>query len=532
MDNTVNNESRSRRKGRMLIAAVVITVAAALLLSPVFSVSGKAQADSYKYKVKVKAEVLNVRAKASADSKRLGQLQKGKTLKANRVVKDSNGDKWYRFKYKGKTAYIIADQAKRIYMIHTYSKAKRAYVDATVLNVRAKSSVKSKKLGKVTQNKTIYLKSKTITKSGSVWYRFKFNGKNAYLAGTFVKMGSPSKTKVQPAQTGSSSGSSSSTGVTAVSFETYMKRQGFPASYKPYLRKLHKQHPKWVFVAKHAGYSWGTLNARAQRTGANCIDSSDPKSWRSTDSSVYNKKTKKWTTFDGGRWYQAKDSVIAYYLDPRNFLNESSIYQFMGHRFDSASQTTSTISSIVSVNSSCFMNNSTYVKTIYKAGRSAGVNPNVITAMIIEEQGWRGTSNLISGTYPGYKGIYNYFNIGAYTTSKMSAVQRGLWWAKGAGVGATTYGRPWTTRQKAITGGAMFYKSNYINCNQDTYYTKKFNVMNGAYNVATHEYMTNVRGADQEGKLLAYAYRNNSNYPIKFYIPVYQNMPTSACQLP
>lgn len=30
-------------------------------------------------------------------------------------------------------------------------------------------------------------------------------------------------------------------------FESYMNSQGFPESYKPYLRTLHEQYPNWVF---------------------------------------------------------------------------------------------------------------------------------------------------------------------------------------------------------------------------------------------------------------------------------------------
>ena len=517
----MNNRIMSSKIYRISIVLLALMIGAAILASPLFAADGTAKADTYKYRLQVKADVLNVRAKASSSSKRLGQLKKKQEITATYLVKDKSGTKWYRFKYKGKTAYVIASQTKNLYMVQTYKTKKKAYITATALNVRAKASTKGKKVGTVLKNKTIYIKSKSVTKSGVVWYRFTYKSKNAYVNGKFVKIGSPSK-----AVTTSTTQASNTD-----DFEAYMKEQGFPASYKPYLRKLHKEHPKWIFIAKKAGYSWDTLNTKARKRGVNCIDSTLPKSWRSTASSVYNSKTKTWTTFDGGRWYQASNKVIAYYLDPRNFLNDSCIFEFMGHKFDSKSQNKNTIKSITSVSSSCFMNNTTYTNYLYNAGKNAGVNPNVITAMIVEEQGWRGTSGLISGTYPGYKGYYNYFNIGAYSSGSMSAVQRGLWWAKGAGVGATSYGRPWNTRQKAITGGAMFYGQNYINNKQDTYYTKKFNVMNGSSSVGTHEYMTNVCGAVGEGKILAYAYRNNSNYPIKFYIPVYSGMPSKACSL-
>ena len=67
---------------------------------------------------------------------------------------------------------------------------------------------------------------------------------------------------------------------------------------------------------------------------------------------------------------------------------------------------------------------------------------------------------------------------------------------------------------------------------QYTYYTKKFNVMNGTSAVATHQYMTNVAGGASEGRILRYAYEADDDYPIVFYIPVYNNMPSKACAKP
>ena len=42
-------------------------------------------------------------------------------------------------------------------------------------------------------------------------------------------------------------------------FEDYMDSEGFPESYKPYLRNMHEAHPEWVFKAVHTGISWDEL---------------------------------------------------------------------------------------------------------------------------------------------------------------------------------------------------------------------------------------------------------------------------------
>ena len=169
-----------------------------------------------------------------------------------------------------------------------------------------------------------------------------------------------------------------------------------------------------------------------------------------------------------------------------------------------------------------------FASLINAAGKNSGVNPNVIAAMIVQEQGTKGTSGLISGVYSGYKGYYNFFNIGAYTTKTMTAVQRGLWYAKQSG----SYGRPWNSIYKSIKGGASFYGTNYVKNKQDTYYYKKFNVKNGVGSIGSHQYMTNVSAAASEGKLLKKAFSTNTGYSAVIEIPVYRSMPQEACPLP
>src|SRR5699024_3529974 len=111
-----------------------------------------------------------------------------------------------------------------------------------------------------------------------------------------------------------------------------------------------------------------------------------------------------------------------------------------------------------------------YVDIIMNAGAQSGVNPYVLAAMILQEQGTAGTSPLISGTYSGYEGYYNYFNVEAYQSGSMSAIQRGLWYASQSG----SYGRPWNTVEKSILGGAQNYGENYVKAGQNTFYLKKF----------------------------------------------------------
>ena len=115
---------------------------------------------------------------------------------------------------------------------------------------------------------------------------------------------------------------------------------------------------------------------------------------------------------------------------------------------------------------------SPYIDIIMNAASQSGVSPYVLAAMILQEQGNNGTSPLISGNYSGYEGYYNFFNVEAYQSGSMPAIEMGLRYASQSG----SYGRPWNTVEKSIRGGAQNYGDNYVKAGQNTFYLKKFNV--------------------------------------------------------
>lgn len=166
---------------------------------------------------------------------------------------------------------------------------------------------------------------------------------------------------------------------------------------------------------------------------------------------------------------------------------------------------------------------SNYASLINAVGKASNVNPNVLAAMIVQEQGSKGTSSLISGTVSGYKGYYNFFNVNAYETPSHNKITNGLIYAKNHG---------WNSVYSSIKGGADFYYRDYVSKKQNTYYLKKFNVNNGLSSVAIHQYMTNVQGAAGEGALVRKAFGSDSSSAVTFEIPVYNSMPSSICPLP
>ena len=157
----------------------------------------------------------------------------------------------------------------------------------------------------------------------------------------------------------------------------------------------------------------------------------------------------------------------------------------------------------------------TYVDMIMAAAAQSNVNPYVLASMLIQEQGIKGTSGLISGTTSPYEGHYNFFNIQAYHSGNQTATQRGLWWASQSG----SYLRPWNSREKAIIGGAMYYGEKYVHAGQNTFYLKKFNVQGS--DPYKHQYMTYVEAAASEGVKLSGAYTAEmKNVGLEFSIPL------------
>lgn len=321
-------------------------------------------------------------------------------------------------------------------------------------------------------------------------------------------------------------------------FETKLANQGFPESYKVMLRELHAKHPSWEFVAVHTGLDWSTVVGGEVNTSSiakNLVQgtSSLPRySWRNiTYEKYYNYKNDTWYPQDGSTWYAASDQLIAYYLDPRTYMYDGYIFVFESLSYVEGMQTEAGVEAILS---GSFMANTvpsgetrTYAQLIMDAAKATGVSPYHIASRIKQEMGSSGNVCAF-GNSTSYPGIYNFYNIGAYDGT--DAATQGLKWAATEG---GSYGRPWNTPYKSIVGGAQFLGTSYINVNQDTLYTQKFNVTNTSC-LFSHQYMTNVQAPSTEALTVYNAYSNNNllNTSLVFEIPVYTNMPENAVSKP
>ena len=499
--------------------------------------------------------------------------------------------------------------------------AQAAVIRGTNVNVRASASTSSQLLTSLGNNTAVSILNQTTGSDGKVWYQISAGGVTGYVRSDLVSTQSVAYS-------------------TDANFEAYLAQQGFPESYKAGLRTLHAQHPTWIFNAVQTGLDWNTAVASELQGTSSLVETGSKSSWKSTEAGKFDWTSSTWPGFDGATWVGASQEIVAYFMDPRNFLDDSYVFQFAVHDYNAELQTidglrsmlkgtfldgqvaidassplyaaavaaqglsastnavggqtvtnagigtttqtgsgesllgyegpgatsaanassdpqtpagTTTIiatnvlegtdsmsTSVMPGTSGPGMGNAamgttnatnmmggtvtvSYADILMEAAEQSKVSPYMLAAMILQEQGSKGTSGSISGA----TGYYNYFNVGAYAANGMTAVERGLWYAAQSG----SYNRPWNTPEKAIVGGALFYAQNYLAAGQNTLYLKRFNVQGS--NMFKHQYMTNTAGAAEEGKNLGKAYTDTMRAGILvFNIPVYNGMPETPCPMP
>lgn len=313
-------------------------------------------------------------------------------------------------------------------------------------------------------------------------------------------------------------------------FEQYMNEQGFPESYKPALRTLHEKYPNWIFKADKVKYTWKEVLEAENVIGRSLVGNEQISSYKSTVGAAYNWTTGKWTGYDGDGWVQASNELIAYCLDPRNFLDEKYIFQFETLQYNQLWQDEEGIKKIIAgtfMENGKIENNMTYSSALLEAAEKSGVSPFHLASSIRLEIGTTKPSEIISGKVLGYEGYYNYYNWNAYVSGGKSAVENGLIFAMKTD---TSTLRPWDTRYKAIVGGAMKLGNDYVNRGQNTTYYRKFDLISPYY----HQYMTHILAAKIEGARVAEGYTDEmkKNLSLEFIIPVYEDMPSSPCPIP
>ena len=419
--------------------------------------------------------------------------------------------KWYYVSANGKKGYIRADLVDNIKYGSIEGKIK------SKVNYRAGAGTKMKLKGSFKKGSkvTVVLKATPVYSTrgtSNTWYKVKVGSNYYYVCSSKVTL--TEGTAQTPVNTTDSAATGNpgyvedtssiiSENLTDEEFEKYLDDEGFPDSYKKKLIELHKLHPNWGFVGYKTNIAWSTALSKQTSGGTSLVSGSYPSSYRD------GKKQ-----YEKG-WYKASSKVVAYYMDPRNFLNENSIYMFEDLSFKAKYQTVSVVSAILSPTK---LPGYGFTANIFvKAGEANNVSPVFLASRARQETG--SGSDAINGTKVLGTKVYNCFNIGAFGGT--NPLYNGLLYA---------YGKGWTTPAKAVEGGAQELAKNYINQGQYTGYYQRFNVRNGEKKVGTHQYMTNIMAPYSEAASTksSYAKYGILNQPLVFEIPIYEGMPAST----
>lgn len=330
-------------------------------------------------------------------------------------------------------------------------------------------------------------------------------------------------------------------------FSAHLRNMGFPDSYVTRLSELHVSHPNWTFepvmiTDLNSSYTWSyCLSNEVSPENRNLVG-------KSSTYAAYRRNT---NSYDSG-WYPASKATISFFMDPRNFLTEGTIFMFEDLTFTEGAYSVETVDAVFH---GTFMYNSvipdagnslTYAQYIYHLGSAYNVNPMFLAARLRLEKGVDGnTKPLLTGncgtvlynyyssgtngapssgysysSLTQYNGYYNYFNIGAAGNGYFNIYLNAMKEAKEGG---------WTTHMAALEGGVAKLKTKYIDDYQDTLYFQKFNVDPRSSRNFWGQYMQNISAIWTESISVYDSYIDYSliNNAFHFKIPVFSGMSSS-----
>ena len=413
------------------------------------------------------------------------------------------------------------------FMIDVHAEGLTAYITGNSVNFRACPNTSCNTLEKMYTGDVLILTNEYLYEGEgcpSKWYKGVFNGLEGYICSSYVKIDEPF-VPLDP-----------------TSYATYkdmLVASGFTESYALKLAILHEKYPNWTFIPVTTNLNWSDVVSAQTIKGKSCLYTSE-QGYYYTEEGTFDYLSDTFNTVDVN-CYATNYDTNAYYLDPRNFMNERTIFMFEELTFNPNNHTIGAVTTILSGNT----NLSPYINDFYNASTVTlpdntikTISPVHLASRSRQEIGNTSSAGLrVNGLYPytyrnyNLKGYYNFYNIGsfkdAYTTMPSA---RGMAYACGSLCGfSDTYGRPWNTSLKGILGGAQFLIERYFLRGQDTIYFQKFNT-SGWSTPYTNQYMQNIQAPSSEAGTTYSAYAKNTllNNNITFKIPVYNNMPNET----
>ena len=311
---------------------------------------------------------------------------------------------------------------------------------------------------------------------------------------------------------------------------------GFPESYQTALCALQIARPSWRFEAlpitvmsleKGKNYDFPTVVEEEWRVEGRSLVSArrEYAPYAQADSKLY----------DSG-FYQANREAISYFMDPRNFLSEEGIFQFLvltGGDEIPPSEVEKLLDGCSAVSAAKDVAGG-LSEFLVQLGKEYDINPLQLATRLRQEQGREGNP-LLTGTAGSYlggedrelDGFFNPFNLSASGSGEGAIYRSGAQYAKSRG---------WDTLEKGLRGGAERLAQDYVGKFQNTLYLQKWNVdprsetAGGSRNFWA-QYMQNIGAAKTEGDFLAKSL-SKSDVSLHFLIPVYEGLPVEACADP
>ncbi len=225
----------------------------------------------------------------------------------------------------------------------------------------------------------------------------------------------------------------------------------YPSMYT-LVRELQVAHPTWNFTMLYTGLDWNDVIYN-ETLG----HPSSPKSL--VQKYVMEGNINDWICptcstkgYDNGSWYCASAKTVSYYMDPRNWLDEETVFSMESLSYDPNIQNLEGVKKILSgtfmdVNQISYIDTAgntqviakSYAQIFMEAGQAYNVSPYALASRVRQEQG-DGTSPLITGQYTYinpdtgeqivFTGYYNYFNIKASGNGNANIIKNGLNHAK------------------------------------------------------------------------------------------------------
>lgn len=320
------------------------------------------------------------------------------------------------------------------------------------------------------------------------------------------------------------------------------REAGFPPSFCESLCTLKRLHPTWTFtplpvtaLSRESGWDYTWEKVLEEEAAPEKNRSLVPPQTSLAAFRLAGAEAKS----DSG-YYPASEEAVAFFLDARNFLNESDIFQFLDLRSAAFSSEAAlqTLFGNSFLGKMTLQNGQTLSAFLCEVGKEKGIHPLFLAGRLLQEQGangnplstgaagetlldWyeNGTQNSagkwIASPQSGFSceeaealdGVYNLFNIDASGTGYFAVIRNGAESARQNG---------WDSPEKSIRGAADVLLKEYILCHQNTLYLQKWNV--------------DARSADENGKTRNFwgQFMQNIGAPLtearKIYAALSQNL--------